>query len=95
MPATTDTTIEVEGIAKSFGDTRALDGVDLDVGHGRTLGLLGPNGSGKTTLVRILSTLLQPDRDGAGWPGMTSSVTPSSSAPPSASPDSTPRWTSC
>ncbi len=53
--------IEVEGLVKNFGETRALDGVDLGVEHGRILGLLGPNGSGKTTLVRILSTLLVAD----------------------------------
>jgi len=56
-----DTMIEAEGIAKAFGETRALDGVDISVDRGRILGLLGPNGSGKTTLVRILTTLLRPD----------------------------------
>src|SRR3974390_1127687 len=56
-----DVMVETEGIAKSFGETRALDGVGLSVQRGRVLGLLGPNGSGKTTLVRILSTLLVPD----------------------------------
>ena len=53
--------VEVEGIARSFGDTQALCGVDLSVPEGGVVALLGPNGAGKTTLVRILSTLLAPD----------------------------------
>jgi daunorubicin resistance ABC transporter ATP-binding subunit len=53
--------IEVEGVHKAFGETRALCGVDLAVPEGTILGLLGPNGAGKTTLVRILATLLKPD----------------------------------
>jgi len=53
--------IEVAGVAKSFGATRALDGMDLVVRGGSIVGLLGPNGAGKTTLVRILATLLRPD----------------------------------
>ncbi|MEU6340362.1 ATP-binding cassette domain-containing protein [Streptomyces sp. NPDC046977] len=53
--------IHAEGLVKTFGDVRALDGVDLDVPEGTVLGLLGPNGAGKTTAVRVLTTLLQPD----------------------------------
>ena len=53
--------IQVEGLGKTFGATRALDGVDLAVRRGTVLGLLGPNGSGKTTTVRVLATLLRPD----------------------------------
>ncbi|MFF3721916.1 ATP-binding cassette domain-containing protein [Streptomyces erythrochromogenes] len=54
--------IHAEGLVKTFGDVRALDGVDLDVPEGTVLGLLGPNGAGKTTTVRVLTTLLRPDR---------------------------------
>jgi ABC-2 type transport system ATP-binding protein len=53
--------IFAEGLVKTFGDVRALDGVDLDVPEGTVLGLLGPNGAGKTTAVRVLTTLLRPD----------------------------------
>ncbi|MFD9796936.1 ATP-binding cassette domain-containing protein [Streptomyces sp. NPDC059070] len=53
--------VTVRGLVKHFGDTKALDGVDLDVREGTVLGVLGPNGAGKTTLVRCLSTLIVPD----------------------------------
>jgi len=53
--------ILVEGLVKSFGEVRALRGIDLSVPHGTVLGVLGPNGAGKTTAVRILTTLLLPD----------------------------------
>jgi ABC-2 type transport system ATP-binding protein len=56
-----DVAITVRGLVKSFGEVRALGGVDLDVRTGTVLGLLGPNGAGKTTLVRVLTTLLAPD----------------------------------
>lgn len=52
--------IQAEGLVKSFGAARALDGIDLQVPAGTVMGLLGPNGSGKTTAVRILTTLLAP-----------------------------------
>ena len=53
--------VDVSGVAKSFGEVRALRGVDLTVAPGALAALLGPNGAGKTTLVRILATLLRPD----------------------------------
>ncbi len=72
--------ISVQGLVKSFGEVRALDGVDLEAAAGTVLGLLGPNGAGKTTAVRILATLLRPDPDGRRSPGSTSSKRPSRSA---------------
>jgi oleandomycin transport system ATP-binding protein len=53
--------VVASGLKKRFGDTQALDGVDLAVPAGSILGVLGPNGAGKTTAVRILATLLRPD----------------------------------
>ncbi|ETK32410.1 daunorubicin resistance protein DrrA family ABC transporter ATP-binding protein [Microbispora sp. ATCC PTA-5024] len=53
--------IQARDLAKHYGETKALDGVDLEVPQGRLLGVLGPNGAGKTTAVRILTTLLRPD----------------------------------
>jgi ABC-2 type transport system ATP-binding protein len=50
-----------EGLVKTYGSVRALDGLDLAVPEGSVLALLGPNGAGKTTAVRVLTTLLQPD----------------------------------
>ncbi len=61
--------IEVSGLQKRFGETRALDGVDLTVEEGTVLGLLGPNGAGKTTTVRVLATLLRPDGGSASVGG--------------------------
>ncbi|MFJ2577109.1 ATP-binding cassette domain-containing protein [Kitasatospora aureofaciens] len=57
--------IRAEGLVKTFGDVRALDGVDLYVPEGTVLGLLGPNGAGKTTTVRVLTTLVRPDAGSA------------------------------
>ncbi|MGH2922508.1 MAG: ATP-binding cassette domain-containing protein [Solirubrobacterales bacterium] len=53
--------IEASGLVKSFGDVRAVDGVDLAVRRGSVYGVLGPNGAGKTTTIRMLATLLRPD----------------------------------
>jgi ABC-2 type transport system ATP-binding protein len=58
----TDAAILVEGLVKHFGSVKALDGIDFDVPGGTVFGLLGPNGAGKTTAVRVLATVLQPDR---------------------------------
>jgi len=60
MPA--DAAIRAEHLGKQFGEVVALDDVSLEVPAGSVLGLLGPNGAGKTTAVRILTTLLRPDR---------------------------------
>ncbi len=56
--------IEADGLVKVFGETRAVDGIDLAVRTGTVYGVLGPNGAGKTTTIRMLATLLRPD---AGW----------------------------
>jgi ABC-2 type transport system ATP-binding protein len=53
--------IEASGLEKSFGETRAVDGVDLAVRRGSVYGMLGPNGAGKTTTIRMLATLIRPD----------------------------------
>jgi ABC-2 type transport system ATP-binding protein len=60
-PIRTRPAISVRGLVKSYGDVRALDGIDLEAERGSVLGVLGPNGAGKTTAVRILTTLLRPD----------------------------------
>ena len=57
--------IEARGLRKRFGDTQALDGVDIAVRTGTVHGVLGPNGAGKTTAVRILATLLKADEGSA------------------------------
>jgi ABC-2 type transport system ATP-binding protein len=62
MTATTSPpALRAAGLRKSFADTVALDGVDLDVAAGSVFALLGPNGAGKTTTVQILSTLIRAD----------------------------------
>ena len=62
--------IETRALAKSFGKTRALDGIDLTVREGSVYGLLGPNGAGKTTTIRVLATLLKPDTGHATVAGL-------------------------
>jgi ABC-2 type transport system ATP-binding protein len=60
-----DLAIEASALVKSFGDTRAVDGVDLVVPAGCIYGVLGPNGAGKTTTIRMLATLIEPDSGSA------------------------------
>ena len=55
------TAISISGLVKTFGPTRALDGLDLEVRAGEVHGFLGPNGAGKTTTLRVLLGLLRPD----------------------------------
>jgi ABC-2 type transport system ATP-binding protein len=57
-----DAAVEVRDLAKRFGQVMALDGIDFDVPAGTVFGLLGPNGAGKTTAVRVLTTIIAPDR---------------------------------
>ena len=52
--------VRCTNVSRSFGEVRALNGVDLSLPSGRIIGLLGPNGSGKTTLIKIRNGLLQP-----------------------------------
>jgi ABC-2 type transport system ATP-binding protein len=56
-----DLAVEADGLVKTYGTTRAVDGVTLAVPRGSVYGVLGPNGAGKTTTIRILATLLRPD----------------------------------
>ncbi|MEV4422947.1 ATP-binding cassette domain-containing protein [Patulibacter sp. NPDC049589] len=69
-----DLAIQAIGLRKRFGETQALDGVDLQARPGTILGVLGPHGAGKTTAVRVLSTLLRPDQ-GVGFVGGRNVVT--------------------
>ncbi|WP_135555105.1 ATP-binding cassette domain-containing protein [Paenibacillus cymbidii] len=64
-PANGDWAVEANGLVKTFGDNRAVDGVDLRVRAGSIYGVLGPNGAGKTTTIRMLATLLRPDAGSA------------------------------
>jgi len=65
MTTTGPLAIEATGLAKSFGATRAVAGIDLAVPAGAIYGVLGPNGAGKTTTIRMLATLLAPDAGSA------------------------------
>jgi ABC-2 type transport system ATP-binding protein len=62
--------IEVRDLRKSYGSTRAVDGIDLDVHEGEVLGVLGPNGAGKTTTVEIVAGLRRPDSGTATVAGL-------------------------
>jgi ABC-2 type transport system ATP-binding protein len=61
--------VVVKGLGKSFGDVEAVRGITFEVGRGEVVALLGPNGAGKTTTVDMLSTLTKPDRGTASIAG--------------------------
>lgn len=57
----TTSAISTRGLVKTFGRTRALDGLDLEIEKGEVHGFLGPNGAGKSTTIRVLLGLLRAD----------------------------------
>lgn len=59
--STTKPIIRIKNVVKTYGETKALDGLSFSVNKGEIVGLLGPNGAGKTTIIKVLSTLLKPD----------------------------------
>ena len=62
--------INAKGISKSFADKKVLSGIDLDIKPGTIFGLLGPNGAGKTTTMRMLATLIKPDKGDVLYDGV-------------------------
>ncbi len=64
LAVTAQWAVEANGLVKSFGEFRAVDGIDLQIPQGEIFGVLGPNGAGKTTMLKMLATLLRID---AGW----------------------------
>ena len=89
-----DNLIVCQGLVKSYGHKAALTGIDLEVGRGRIVGLLGPNGSGKTTLIKLLCGLLRPTAGNLAVAGLP--VGPETKALVSYLPDRMclPRWMS-
>ena len=57
--------VEAEGLTKSFGKLKAVDGITLKVTRGEVLGFLGPNGAGKSTTMRMITGFLEPDAGSA------------------------------
>jgi ABC-2 type transport system ATP-binding protein len=53
--------VELAGVRKAFGRTRAVDGLSLAVGRGEMFGVIGPDGAGKTTALRMICGLIKPD----------------------------------
>jgi ABC-2 type transport system ATP-binding protein len=85
--------LAVAGLRKSFGDTVALDGIDLQVATGSVFALLGPNGAGKATTVHILSTLIDPDSGRVRVAGHDAAREPNAVRDVIGSRASSPRWT--
>lgn len=54
--------LKIEGVEKSYGDNKVLDGISIDIERGRSYGLLGPNGCGKTTLMKAVDGLVTPEK---------------------------------
>ncbi len=65
VPDNVEWAVEAHGLVKTFGNNRAVDGVNLNVRAGTIYGVLGPNGAGKTTTIRMLATLLRADAGSA------------------------------
>jgi ABC-2 type transport system ATP-binding protein len=68
--------VEVRSLAKRYGDTEAIRGIDFEVAAGEIFGFLGPNGAGKTTTIKILCTLLQPTSGEARLAGLDVTASP-------------------
>lgn len=66
--------LECRGLVKKYGDKEALKGIDLTIGKGKIVGLLGPNGSGKTTLIKLANGLLRPTSGEINIDGMAQGV---------------------
>jgi len=62
--------LELRQVVKTFGNLRAVDGVDLDIGANRITGVIGPNGAGKTTLFNLIAGSLKPDAGEVSFAGM-------------------------
>ena len=61
--------IQTEGITKSFGSLQVLKGIDLTIGEGEIVAIVGPSGAGKTTLMRMLCTIIRPTEGKIRWNG--------------------------
>ncbi len=70
MPQTSEPVISVSDLVKCYGDVRAVDGINFEVGRGEVFGMLGPNGAGKTTTIEILEGLRKPDSGSVSVLGM-------------------------
>ena len=85
--------VQADGLIKSYGEVRALDGLAFSVEEGTVFGLLGPNGAGKSTTVKVLTTLARPDGVGRAWRATTCLASRAGYAVRSASWRSAPAWT--